>query len=69
MAEKLDRLMRQREVCDRVCVSRTTLWRLVRDGLFPRPTTVGVRPRWSEVEVQDWITNRLAERDVSTTAR
>ena len=67
MAEKpgVDRLIRQREVCDRVGVSRTSIWRLVRNGRFPRPTTVGVRPRWSEVEIQEWIAKRLDDRGQS----
>ncbi len=36
--------------------SRTTLWRKVRDQLFPPPVKLnGVTLRWREAEIRDWI--------------
>lgn len=43
-------------------LSRTTRWRLMRDGAFPRPIKVGWRHLWSEREIDEWIARRLAER-------
>lgn len=36
--------------------SRTTLWRKVRDELFPAPVKLnGVTLRWRENEIREWI--------------
>lgn len=56
------RLIRLTDVLERVPVSRTTLWRWMRAGLFPKrvqigPNTVG----WWEDEIDDWLKSRQAE--------
>ena len=39
--------------------SRTTLWRWVRDGLFPKPRKIGPNSAaWLESELNDWIESR-----------
>jgi predicted DNA-binding transcriptional regulator AlpA len=43
--------------------SDTTLWRMVRDGRFPRPTKIGRRNCWDEVEIDQYIEDQLAQRD------
>lgn len=43
--------------------SRTTLWRWVNAGLFPKPVRIGGRNYWSDAEVDEWIAARLAERN------
>jgi prophage regulatory protein len=44
--------------------SRVTLWRLVREGKFPRPLKVSEqRNAWIAEEVETWISARAAERD------
>lgn len=46
-----------------VVESRTTLWRMVRSGAFPRPVALTKRSRgWLESEVDGWIAQRAAER-------
>lgn len=63
LAPAIDRLINLRRVQDRCGrISRTTVWRLMRDGDFPRPATVGARHLWSEKEVAAWITRRLSAR-------
>ena len=43
-------------VLELVPVSRTTLWRLVKEGKFPRPVQVSLkRIGWRESEVMQWI--------------
>jgi prophage regulatory protein len=60
----LGRVLRAREVCRRIGLSRPTLWRLVRDNKFPSPfrlsspSAVG----WAEREVVEWIAQRAADR-------
>jgi prophage regulatory protein len=54
-----DRMLRRRAVMDRVGLSFTTIWRLYRRGLFPRPVrlspgTVG----WRESEITAWLEQR-----------
>jgi predicted DNA-binding transcriptional regulator AlpA len=49
-------------------LGRTTRWRLMRAGDFPRPVKVGWRDLWSEREIDEWIARRLAERGTSPEA-
>jgi predicted DNA-binding transcriptional regulator AlpA len=43
-------------------LSRTTIWRLERDGLFPkRRLLTGKIVAWDEAEIDDWITSRSQE--------
>jgi predicted DNA-binding transcriptional regulator AlpA len=58
------RILRVKEVVQRIGVSRTTLWRLERRGDFPArrqisPGAVG----WLETEVESWINQRSAKRE------
>ncbi len=43
-------------------LSRTTIWRLERDGLFPKRRLVtGKMVAWDESEVDEWIKSRNKE--------
>ena len=43
-------------------LSRTTIWRLERDGLFPkRRLLTGKIVAWDEAEIDDWIKSRNQE--------
>jgi prophage regulatory protein len=60
------RIIRRREVCERVGVNYTTIWRWEKEGLFPRrvqlnPAASGVNAAvgWLEHEVDDWIRHRI----------
>ena len=58
------RILRVRETCERVGLSRSTIWRLARRGRFPQAVqlssaaTVG----FLESEVVDWIAARAEAR-------
>lgn len=46
--------------------SKMHIWRLTKAGKFPRPIAVGSNRRaWIESEIDDWIKQRIAERDSS----
>ena len=51
-----DRLLRLSEVLARCGLSRSSLYRMMRDGSFPEPLKVGVRAvRWRESEIEGWL--------------
>jgi len=55
------RLLRPREVANRVGLSRATIWRLEREGSFPKRRQVGPNSvAWLEHEIDEWIENRPA---------
>ena len=55
------RLLRRRDVLARVALSKSTLHRLVAEGRFPAPVSLGVRAtRWVEHEVDDWVHSAAA---------
>ena len=44
--------------------SKVDLWRLERDGKFPKRVPLGQsRHGWLDSEIDGWITARMAERD------
>ena len=50
------RVLSQQAVLERVPVSRTTLWRMERAGLFPRRIQVSTnRVGWLEADVDAWV--------------
>lgn len=58
------RILRQRQVCEKVGLSPMTIWRRQKAGTFPRrvqlgPNSVG----WPEDEIEAWCAARVAERD------
>ena len=61
-------VLSQEEVLARVPLSRTTLWRLERVGLFPARLKISLnRVGWVEADVDAWLEER--RRSMPTTAR
>ena len=53
------RLLRRQEVEERCQLSRSTLYRMMREGEFPEPIKVGARAvRWPELEIEAWLSDR-----------
>ena len=45
-------------------VSRSTLWRWVRDGSFPSPINLGPNTRaWREEDIRVWLETKTEQRD------
>jgi prophage regulatory protein len=58
-ADEPERLLRGKEVEKLVGVSRQTLWRMERDGDFPKRVRIGKNGvRWKASEVNAWLTVR-----------
>lgn len=50
-----ERLLRCSEVQHRTGLGKTTIYRLMRDGLFPLPLKISPKAvRWPESEIEDW---------------
>lgn len=55
------RLLRTNEVIRQTGLSRSTLWRLEREGKFPKRRQIGpASVGWLEHEVNEWIKSRKA---------
>lgn len=55
---KLDRFMRERDVLDATSLSRTILWRVMKNGQFPRPVRISPgRVGWRESAIIAWQEN------------
>lgn len=52
----LDRLLRLRDVMDATGLSRSTVYKLMREGSFPAPVHIGPKAsRWRESAVRAWM--------------
>lgn len=58
------RIIRLSEVLSSTGLARSTVYKYVAEGSFPKPVSLGDRAvGWVESEVQDWVLARIAERD------
>lgn len=42
-------------------MSKTTLWRHVKEGKFPEPVYVGRSPLWNQKRVEAWLEEKLGD--------
>lgn len=58
MQNSADRLLRLKEVLERIPVGKSTWWQGVRDGRFPQPIKLGPRTTcWRETDINALINN------------
>ena len=58
------KVLRKRQVVERVGYSAMHIYRLEKQGLFPKRLTLGPNSvGWLESEIDAWIKARVAERD------
>ena len=64
---KVEKLLRPRAVQDRVGMGDTWIRELEKQGKFPKPVYIGTgrvkRRAYRESEIEQWIAERIAERD------
>lgn len=54
-----EKYLTEKVVCDRVGISRVTLWRWQQEGTFPKRRQIGPRRvAWLESELNAWLTSR-----------
>lgn len=57
-----ERLIRLPEVRQRVGLGRSTIYRLMDMGAFPKARKLGPRAiAWSEAEIDEWIVGKLTD--------
>lgn len=57
------KLIRLTKVMDYTGLARSTIYKYIAEGTFPRPVSLGSRAAaWVESEVQEWILTRIEER-------
>jgi len=58
------RIMRLKEVMDTTGLGRSYIYKLIADGVFPKPVPLGARATgWVSDVVESWILARAGERD------
>lgn len=58
------RILRLHDVLGCTGLGRSTVYKYIEEGSFPRPISLGERSvGWVETEVQEWIVARIEERD------
>ncbi len=63
------RIIRLKEVIDSTGLARSTIYKYIDEGFFPKPVSLGGRSvGWVESEVHDWILERIEERDLAESA-
>ena len=67
------RILRKKEVVRKVGYSGMHIWRLEREGRFPKRIRLGPSNRgacgWLEEEIDEWISAKVHERDAQAAAR
>ena len=54
------KIYRMRQVCDVTGLKPSTIYKLVRDGTFPKPIHLTARSTgWPSHHVHDWLTQKL----------
>ena len=60
----MNKFLRLKDVRKITNLSRSSIYRFVQDGTFPRPVKLGQRSSaWVESEINQWADDRLALRD------
>lgn len=63
------KIIRLKDVIDTTGLARSTVYKYVAEGFFPKPISLGDRcVGWVETEVHEWILARIEERDEAQTA-
>lgn len=58
------RILRMKTVIEITGLARSTVYKYVAEGIFPKPISLGGRSvGWLESEIHSWIQSRLVERN------
>jgi prophage regulatory protein len=58
------RILRLRDVMDKTGLARSTVYKYIEAGTFPKPIDLGGRSvGWVDEEINDWILEKISQRD------
>lgn len=58
------RILRLRDVMDKTGLARSTVYKYIEAGTFPKPIDLGGRSvGWVDEEINDWIQEKISQRD------
>lgn len=58
------RLIKLAEVMNQTALGRSSVYKYMKEGLFPKPVTqIGKSKTWVESEIQEWILDKIKQRD------
>ena len=58
------KILRLPEIKEQCGISRSAIYQGMKEGTFPKSISLGTRMvGWSETEINDWLENKLNERD------
>lgn len=61
------RLIKLKDVMSNTGLGRSTIYKYIAEGAFPKPVSLGARAvAWVESEVEDWVLDKIEQRDAST---
>ena len=59
------KLIKLKAVMECTGLARSTVYKFIAEGRFPKPVKLGARMvAWVEGEIQQWILERIGERDL-----
>lgn len=56
-----DQLVDMRFIMKLTGLTDKWIYKLIKDGLFPKPIKLGRCSRWLQSEVEDWLMQRIAD--------
>ena len=60
------RLMKLKDVMHTTGLARSTVYKYISDGNFPKPVSLGERNvAWLQSEIEDWIWDKVEQRDLT----
>ncbi|MGI1944758.1 helix-turn-helix transcriptional regulator [Shewanella glacialipiscicola] len=61
------KLIRLKDVIDCTGLARSTIYKYIDQGIFPKSVSLGDRAvAWVESEIQEWILTRIEDRDAQS---
>jgi len=58
------RLMKLKEVMNNTGLSRSSIYKYISEGHFPKPAPTGMRSvAWLDSEIDEWILEKIEQRD------
>ncbi len=66
LEEIVMRLIRLKEVMSLTGLGRSSIYKFMEESRFPKSVSLGDRAvAWIESEIEDWIVEKIAERDIN----